>query len=109
MNIVVISGVDNWVPVTGRAHADVAVTATATALNALHASTRKVLLTVETAAVRITFDGSTPTTEHGHRFAAGSVLQISRRMAQRLKVVRATSTSATITVTECEFGNGARG
>jgi hypothetical protein len=58
------------------------------------------LLTVETADIRVRFDGTAPTTAIGHLVAAGSSLTISGRAnLTQLKMI-ATSTTATVRVTQ---------
>jgi hypothetical protein len=64
--------------------------------------TKRVLVQVDTANVRITYDGSTPTASHGHQYAAGDILRLSVPMATALKA-RRESGSANLLVTELTF------
>ena len=55
-----------------------------------HEKTRFVVVTVDTAAVRVTFDGSDPTATDGHVLPAGYEAVWSRQRAQAAKFIRDT-------------------
>ena len=89
------------IPVAGVAHRNLTVSNTALALVApLNEKTRYVLVSVNTEGVRVTFDGSAPTSTDGHLLAAGSERLLSREMAVALKMIRSGGTDANVTVTE---------
>ena len=64
--------------------------------SAFHADTTHVYLSVETADVRVTFDGSSPDATNGHVIATGTSLTWSKTLAAAARFHRATSTNATI-------------
>lgn len=68
--------------------------------NAYQASTVQVLVTVSDADVMVTFDGSTPTSSHGHLYPEGSTVLWSKQMANAAQFIRAASTDAVVTATE---------
>ena len=62
-------------------------------------------ITIEDAAIRVTFDGTTPVdaTDIGHVFSAGTVLTLeSQTQIERFKAVRNGGTNAVINVTYWE-------
>ena len=62
-------------------------------------------ITIETASIRATFDGTTPVdaTNTGHVFAAGTVLTLeSYTQIQKFKMVRVGGTDATVNITYWE-------
>ena len=109
MNVFAVSDFGNWRPLRNAALSDLTVSSTAVALVPdLDDRCRRVLVTIEDADVRMTFDGSTPTSTHGHEFLKNTVLRLSREMAKCALVIRGASTDAKATRTQCEFANGAR-
>ena len=79
----------------------IAVTASATALGSLitlHTATRFVIVRVETAPLRITFDGTAPSSTKGFSYDAGYSLLISKAQAEQAKLIRADTTNAAIQV-----------
>lgn len=57
----------------------------------LASATQKVMISVETATVYVTFDGSTPTAIFGHPITAGQSTEWDRELAEDVKVFCATS------------------
>ena len=68
-----------------------------TAFNSL---TKYVVLDVQTADVRVTYDGSDPTTSNGHILFAGRSYTWSKEAAAAAKFIRNGSTSASIHASE---------
>lgn len=62
----------------------------------LHATTHFVLVRIETAAVRLTFDGAAATTTRGFRHEAGEQLLLSKAEAENARIIRADGADATI-------------
>lgn len=63
---------------------------------AFHADTTHIFWTSETADVRVTFDGSTPTAANGHVIPAGSSGVWRRELAQAARFIRNGAVSAVI-------------
>jgi len=77
----------------------------ATTLDALNASTCAVKITVATAAIRVTFDGTTPvggTT--GHYYAANANDVWSKGMAAAAKMIKDGGSAGEISATELTIG-----
>lgn len=67
----------------------------------------KATITIETASIRYTLDGSPPSSTYGHLVSAGSVITLTdRNQLRSFKAVRATSTDATIQVSYTSVSNG---
>ena len=83
--------------------ADTAIGFDATAANNHGVRPAAAVITVETASIRYTVDGTTPTTTVGHLAEPGDVIYITD-MAQcsRFLAIRETGVSATIKVTRAE-------
>lgn len=69
------------------------------AVNLFGRELKRVLLTVETAQVRVCWDGTTPTTSVGHLLEAGDALELSFQEAPKFRAIRATASSATVKAT----------
>lgn len=54
-------------------------------------ATQKILWSVETATVYVTYDGTTPSATNGHPLSAGSGAEWSRQLAEDAKIFCATS------------------
>lgn len=64
---------------------------------ALHANTRYVMIDVQIANVRVTFDGSAPTTTNGHILVASQgLLVLSAKAAAAAKFIEDTTTDAVV-------------
>jgi hypothetical protein len=99
-NVRVHNSGDTMVPV---AFQQVAVDG-ATALGTLNADTKAVKITVATAAIRVTFDGTTPvggTT--GHYYAANASDTWSRAMAAGAKMIKDGGSAAEVSATEVSY------
>jgi len=104
-NTRVVNQVTSEQPTTGVQHADVTVGGTVVDLGALNDRTSRVLVTIDGANVRATYDGSAPATSPaaGHLFYDGAELDLNRTTALAMKFVEATAaTPATLRVTEFE-------
>lgn len=88
----------NLVPNSTQADQALTVDATAGGVQfaAFHADTTHVILDVQTAQVRVTFDGSAPTATDGHILEAGDWGTWSKALAVAAKFIRTGATSATI-------------
>ena len=88
-------------PTTGVTDQSLAVADSAvqfgTAFNSL---TKYVVLDIQTADVRVTYDGSDPTTSNGHILFAGRSYTWSKEAAEAAKFIRNGSTSASIHASE---------
>lgn len=62
-----------------------------TSLLTLHAQTQYVLLNVETAAIRLTLNGTAPTSTLGFNYATATEILLSRAEALTCQVIRATA------------------
>ena len=85
------------------AHSYETLTISSTALpctaSKLLATTDEIFVTIETDAIRMLFDGSTPTAAVGHKFAAGTSFELKGRPnINNLLMIRVT-TDATVTIT----------
>lgn len=67
-----------------------------TALITLHAATQVVLIAVETAAVRYTVNGTTPTATLGFAAVAGQFIRLTRNEADVAKFIRSTGSDAAL-------------
>lgn len=77
----------------------VAVTSSAaklTALIALHAATRFVIVRVETAPLRLTMDGTAATATKGFAYEPGQSLLLSKAQAENASLIRNDTTNAAI-------------
>lgn len=77
-----------------------AAAATLASLVALHANTSFVLLKVETAAIRLTVNGTTPTTTKGFDNAVGSEILLSKAEAENAQVIRSTGADGALQVAQ---------
>ena len=65
--------------------------------SALHANTRYVMIDVQIANVRVTFDGSAPTATNGHILVASKgLLVLSASAARKAKFIEDTATDAVV-------------
>lgn len=71
-----------------------------TSLCTLHADTQKVLISVETTALRFTVNGTTPTSTLGINLSAGTAVQLSRAEAAACLLIRATGSDSAIQVAQ---------
>lgn len=79
----------------------VAVSGASVALPALHSDTWKILVSVDNGPVRVTFDGSTPTINHGHYFpAGGGAVLWPRELYTKARFIRATAADAVLRITQ---------
>lgn len=85
------------IPQSGTSHAQATITnSVATPFSSLAADTRHVMIQVLGATIRVTFDGSDPTTSKGFEYIAGSTAYLTRQMALAMKAIRAGGTDAVI-------------
>lgn len=92
------------VPNTAAAHAG-PLTVSSTAVNlrdlvTLHADTQVVLVSVETASVRFTVNGTAPTSTLGFATLAGAYIRMSRNEADLARFIRSTGTDAALQVAQ---------
>ncbi len=92
-------------PQTGVAHAQRAISSTAVDLIAsgLNASTTHVLVQFNGANVRVTFDGTTPTSTLGFVYTDGSTAYLSRLMALGCKAIRDDATDCVAEIQELNY------
>lgn len=76
------------VPAVGAAAEALTVSSSVVTLAALHENTKKVFWTNDGGNIRVTFDGTDPTTNIGHYVADGSTGSWSRRVAESAKFIR---------------------
>jgi hypothetical protein len=77
-----------------------AAAAALTGLATLHADTKVVLIAVETAAVRYTVNGTTPTSTLGFAALAGQFIRLTRQEADAAKFIRSTGSDAALQVAQ---------
>lgn len=91
-------------PNNNTAHAGpLAVSSTAITLASLvtlDAQTCFVVIKVETAAIRLTVQGTTPTSTLGFNFLADTQIVLSKAEAEKCKIIRATGTDAALQVAQ---------
>jgi hypothetical protein len=96
--------VTTGIPNAAAAHAGpLTVSSTAAALTSLvtlHAATTFVLIKIEDAAVRLTLNGTTPTTTLGLNYVADVQLVLTRAEADVAQFIRATGTDAKLQVAQ---------
>ena len=68
--------------------------------SAFNSLTRYVVLDVQVADVRVTYDGSAPTTTNGHILFAGRSYTWAKKTAEAAKFIEDTTTDATIHASE---------
>lgn len=71
-----------------------------TSLITLHAGTRCVILRIETAPIRITFDQTSPTATKGFSYDAGYSLLLSKAQAENARIIRADTADAALQVSQ---------
>jgi hypothetical protein len=85
------------IPQGGTSHTQTTVSSSVvTPFSSLAADTKHVMIQVLGATIRVTFDGSSPTTTKGFEYIAGSTAYWTRQMAEAAKAIRAGGTDATI-------------
>ena len=88
----------------GATDQGITVADTAIALGDLTAeATTHVLVTVSDQPIRVTFDGSDPTTSNGHYWAAAKEEVLTRELAAVMKMIRATGSSGYLHATELTY------
>ncbi len=60
---------------------------------------KKIVLTAETAQMRVTWDGTTPTTTVGHIVNIGDVIELTQEDAAKFRAIRTGSSSGALKVT----------
>jgi len=94
-NTRVVNQVTSEQPTSGVQHADVVGDDTVQSIGALNERTSRVMVSVENANVRVTYDGQSPDntggSEVGHLFYAGAVFDLNRNTASAMKFVEATA------------------
>lgn len=77
-------------PIAGATDEALAVSTSAVQLTSANWSThtKYIILQFQDNTVRVTFDGSTPTTSNGFAFSAGTITEWSRQLATAAKFIR---------------------
>lgn len=106
-NTRIVNTVTNEQPTTGVQHADVVGDDTVKTLGDLAENTSRVMITLEGADSRVTFDGRDPSnasgSEVGHLYYDGSVFDLNRVTAQQMKIIEKTAGSPyVLRITEFE-------
>ncbi len=106
-NTRVVNMVTNEQPTAGVQHADVVGNDSVQTIGDLAANTSRVLITLEGADARVTFDGQDPSntggSEVGHWYYDGAVFDLNRVTAQKMKIIEQTAGSPyTLRITEFE-------
>ena len=98
VSIVAGAAVNAWAPNGTQADQTLTVDDTAGGVQfaALHADTTQVFWDCQAAPVRVTFDGSAPTSSNGHLIQPGDSGVWSKALAAAAKFIRAGATSAVI-------------
>lgn len=94
---------DSLIPTPGVADQALVVTTAIIAFAAFNEESTHVLLTVSAQPVRVTFDGSDPTTDNGHVWAAGYEEVYTKEAAAAMQFYRDGGTDAYIHASEFAF------
>lgn len=85
------------IPQSGTSHTQTTVSSSVvTPFSSLADDTKHVMIQVLGATIRVTFDGSSPTSTKGFEYIAGSTAYWTRQMAGAAKAIRSGGTDATI-------------
>ncbi len=106
-NTRVVNTVTNEQPTTGVQHADVVGDDTVQVIGDLNERTSRILVTLEGADARVTYDGQDPDntggSEVGHLFFDGAVFDLNRNTANAMKFLEAVAGSHyTLRISEFE-------
>jgi len=106
-NVFGVGAESNWVPTRGVQQSDLTIGDSVVQLidgAAFAEKTRAVLVSIEDAPVRMTWDDSDPVGgSHGHRWVAGTVLRMHKEAARMAKFIRDGASDATATITEFTY------
>lgn len=96
-NTRIVNAVTNEQPATGIQHADVVGDDTVKTIGDLAPNTSRVMITLESADARVTFDGRDPSntagSEVGHWYYDGAEFDLNRVTAQKMKIIEQTAAS----------------
>ena len=85
------------IPQGGTSHTQTTVSSSVvTPFSSIADDTKHIMIQVLGATIRVTFDGSSPTSTKGFEYIAGSTAYWTRQMAGAAKAIRAGGTDATI-------------